>query len=110
MRLVRIIIGVTIFGISLGVSSIAPFQILTRTSSVYAQGNVLERSSKSNGSKSSAYHKTSFQTLEDLFKFGEPNPDNLKKSPGRDWSAPIWYTSGYTRDPAFIVAYSIGAF
>jgi hypothetical protein len=25
------------------------------------------------------------------------------------WSAPIWYTSGYIRDPAFIVAYSVGA-
>lgn len=84
MRLVRIIIGVIILGISLGVSSIAPIQNLTRTSSVYAQSNVLERSSNSNDSKSSAYHKTSFQTFEDLFKFSEPNPDNLKKSPGRD--------------------------
>ena len=26
-----------------------------------------------------------------------------------NWSAPIWYTSGYIRDPAFIVAYSVGA-
>ena len=26
-----------------------------------------------------------------------------------DWSAPIWYTSGYIRDPACIVAYSVGA-
>ena len=25
------------------------------------------------------------------------------------WSAPIWYASGYIRDPAFIVAYSVGA-
>ena len=28
---------------------------------------------------------------------------------GLDWSAPIWYASGYIRDPAFIVAYSVGA-
>lgn len=28
---------------------------------------------------------------------------------GQSWSAPIWYTSGYIRDPAFIVAYSVGA-
>lgn len=84
MRAVRTIIGVTIFGISLGVSSIVPIQNLPRTSSVYAQGNFLKRSSNSNGSKSSAYNKTSFQTIEDLFKFSEPNPDNLKKSPGRD--------------------------
>jgi hypothetical protein len=26
-----------------------------------------------------------------------------------NWSAPIWYTSGYITDPAFIVANSVGA-
>ena len=30
-------------------------------------------------------------------------------TPSGYWSAPIWYTSGYIRDPAFIVAYSVGA-
>ena len=34
--------------------------------------------------------------------YREPRPVN-------QWSAPIWYTSGYIRDPASIVAYSVGA-
>ena len=53
---------------------------------------------------------TTLQCWVDLSMEHPENPfSGNGKARDAEWSAPIWYTSGYIRDPAFIVAYSVGA-
>ncbi len=84
MKIVRFFIGVMLIAMCVGLSPIHTSLAPVNAPAIYAQGGDQNAETKSSTSDAVDDKRIKLPSVKDMFKFGKPKPENLKKATGRN--------------------------